>query len=1469
MCSKPPKNLVLIKNFFQNNKKAMRKRGEKSTKPKIAAKNEDEQKIVFEAIPVTQVVCNFARTVTVAKDQACTEIGKKLASNFVRVAATRIFADPYQSIMELVSNAIDASVPAQNKTIGRFGMGFFSIFALLLSTKDFEKVTVITTQGKTFQIDIVVQNEELTATLTNTQTADQTGTSIKLEASRPLEQTAISAIKRMVEKFKFLTSVNITMNGKAVGNSNPRNKTIEISVEENFFLIVDHGTGMSLDNLRGLLTPSVSTKGLQSREAVDVKEEPPSCLVLDAPSHSLLICVNGVLIKRVDFDEGDELENGTLSVMLLPASTKLPVARNDVILSHPETFEHVKAALDELYEKHVARKNVSMLRTLIRKYSRECFQIEAYRLVQWLDNRILASKAVLIPDDNPMVATVCKELGLDFVVSDLFNFTKLQAQILKAVKKEMLDKVTFHSRTAIVLKTLKDPVETIPCLSRLAFVRKDAKKQDLENYAQDASNSCMTSEQFKVWEKHGLTVTPIQPFVDEMEFEMLTRDKIQNIKEREKAILENSTLVAANTLWQRKFAVLSKETLESHMVDFVKIWTLVTMDMNQFEEVVSTLVAKLASAKITPDSHGTGYNAVLNTCRRFGPRKRLPALHRDKIEELDWYFAREPIPTLELEWIKFKIELFPDEVKENQVFAQFYTPDVWENCGFADLASSWMMHVSMQYVCEVFQLCHEDSRHILETFVIALFVKLYFDAFDLDQNVEYVVGHIRQELRKNVSLEQLISLISTTMLSGQAASSDLIVATVVNPIYITFPIIASSQQAPVLLRLKDPVKARKILCKFTVNDLMMFAYTDESLKSASQLMSPQVLKALANFAKTNGGECDIQAVLIAANFGTTKSVIASILTELFQNSSDAMLGRAVDIEDKQVNINVDRKELRFEDPVGIPFAKIMTLLLPFYSEKRMDANASGEMGTGFFNLFRLGVLEQVTITTKFEGEDGVLIVATPLMNDDGFVKNVAVVFQTLPGDTARGTQICGRFNKKHDSVSLLAEVYLTSLQNFNFAPFPVFLNSKQINADPGEKVYRVENVLSVRGFATSTQSVPSIITINNVPFGLLRDHWDTLIDPEADNIGTGNSSKPDQFQMLQLATQTNVCFEISRDELQPVQSRDKLVIKNFRKLRMHVLQAQVRWLLMLYGNGQLDSLIPFTRSKSELDQIKFVDPPYINGQTLSTTWAPRKFSEFISVLHWIMVKVELKGKGNPGLVANEIIDGLAIKDVFKKALKRWFFAKILTKEEQRKAKAEKLLHKAYTLDDIVENRLYTVEPVLVAFVQACVNTFNESGITLTEFAPGDPKKVMHTATKTDVPLIIGCVNDDVNLEADGIYVLGRKCLLLSQRHREMVATLLAQMKTVPAHELATAFGGLVQDYFFQVPDRTECTMLHELVHHICNDEHSAVAHPELEIVAKNQKPFQHGFQAVVVELQKRLLVKGLCSKFLKILQMTK
>src|SRR3990167_6152538 len=56
----------------------------------------------------------------------CSHYGQKITNSMIRVAATRIFADPSQSIMELLANSIDSY--RKDSSIGKFGMGFFSIF---------------------------------------------------------------------------------------------------------------------------------------------------------------------------------------------------------------------------------------------------------------------------------------------------------------------------------------------------------------------------------------------------------------------------------------------------------------------------------------------------------------------------------------------------------------------------------------------------------------------------------------------------------------------------------------------------------------------------------------------------------------------------------------------------------------------------------------------------------------------------------------------------------------------------------------------------------------------------------------------------------------------------------------------------------------------------------------------------------------------------------------------------------------------------------------------------------------------------------------------------------------------------------------------------------------------------------------------------------------------------------------------
>jgi hypothetical protein len=83
---------------------------------------------------VADIICG-----NIKKDYipSCTDIGGKIANNLIRVASERIFVEPEQSIMELPVNSVDSynTLLGKSGSIGKFGMGFYSIFYWLLTVR--------------------------------------------------------------------------------------------------------------------------------------------------------------------------------------------------------------------------------------------------------------------------------------------------------------------------------------------------------------------------------------------------------------------------------------------------------------------------------------------------------------------------------------------------------------------------------------------------------------------------------------------------------------------------------------------------------------------------------------------------------------------------------------------------------------------------------------------------------------------------------------------------------------------------------------------------------------------------------------------------------------------------------------------------------------------------------------------------------------------------------------------------------------------------------------------------------------------------------------------------------------------------------------------------------------------------------------------------------------------------------------
>ena len=98
----------------------------------------------------------------------------------------------------------------------------------------------------------------------------------------------------------------------------------------------------------------------------------------------------------------------------------------------------------------------------------------------------------------------------------------------------------------------------------------------------------------------------------------------------------------------------------------------------------------------------------------------------------------------------------------------------------------------------------------------------------------------------------------------------------------------------------------------------------------------------------------LQIIEIAVNEGTVKPFIEATMTELVQNSIDAV--REYSSMNTNIDIDISRTEghaiLSFTDRVGMTKEAFNYVCIPFLSTKTPSETVTGEMGSGFFNVYR-------------------------------------------------------------------------------------------------------------------------------------------------------------------------------------------------------------------------------------------------------------------------------------------------------------------------------------------------------------------------------------------------------------------------------------------------------------------------------------------------------------------------------------
>lgn len=319
------------------------------------------------------------------------------------------------------------------------------------------------------------------------------------------------------------------------------------------------------------------------------------------------------------------------------------------------------------------------------------------------------------------------------------------------------------------------------------------------------------------------------------------------------------------------------------------------------------------------------------------------------------------------------------------------------------------------------------------------------------------------------------------------------------------------------------------------------------------------------------GEIDLQVISIAIDASTSKPDSEAVLIELYQNSRDAIIN--TDAPDKTIKIyaNIMEKEnhsifnICIKDSVGMSLNNLISMFIPFYSSKKKDEKTTGEMGTGFFNVYR-GV-NCVNIKTAKYGkyyEITDTVQRDQIYEDIYITKDINKKIKRYNCDkTITGTSITLSYVEPKDSIENIYR--FSSLEN---TIYNILSNipddSIEISYNGSTNIVKKhENLLN---FTTNNISIYfvdgtiSYIYTKGVPFSDLENFMNNMF-PRDPLIGIINNI----YKM-------NIIINLGENTYEPVQSRVKVIFnKKNRENFLNAIKSMITFYLLnniFYNNSE-------------------------------------------------------------------------------------------------------------------------------------------------------------------------------------------------------------------------------------------------------------------------------------------------------------
>lgn len=283
------------------------------------------------------------------------------------VKPTRLDTDIYhqspqrsRAAVEIVSNAIDAMQPA-NKSIGRFGVGFYQILSHLNNEEDRVKIETGNDETGFYTIEFRLKNKEIEFSLGGIENAKEKGTKVSLITNNfPAEE----AEKLVKKHFSYNNVAKVLCNGEKVNNIeiNKNDNNVEVEINSNGFSVIDKGIGMSPKViLEKLLVPKISGKQpigeLMKEQNIEPEYFVERFLEGEKKEGKVVINVGGVMIEEIPI-------KGTRTVKTLvlemPSFTLLGEERNAIAVDEV-TVEASKKLIDRI----TSEGDISIINSLV------------------------------------------------------------------------------------------------------------------------------------------------------------------------------------------------------------------------------------------------------------------------------------------------------------------------------------------------------------------------------------------------------------------------------------------------------------------------------------------------------------------------------------------------------------------------------------------------------------------------------------------------------------------------------------------------------------------------------------------------------------------------------------------------------------------------------------------------------------------------------------------------------------------------------------------------------------------------------------------------------------------------------------------------------------------------------------------------------------------------------------------------